>query len=133
MTHADYVALVIERVFAITYLVLGLSMLAYASRWRDWYDSTARKPGAAIKFGAIALLAGAVIIAGHNHWMSFPAGLLTVLGWIAIAKGLLLLLAPEFLDWWMRRIGIQLWTVMLGGAIAVALALIVGWQAFLRA
>ena len=44
--------------------------------------------------GALSLVAGAVIVAGHWSW-EWPGAVLTGFGWLLVGKGVACLLAPD--------------------------------------
>lgn len=45
--------------------------------------------------GALLVLAGLVVVAFHNRWSSPSAALVSLLGWLMLARGLALLAAPR--------------------------------------
>ena len=84
-----------EVFIAITAFVMGLSHLLRPQVWSDVYTAlgSAGRPGAFIN-GAIHLIPGAIIIAGHWVWTS-PQLVLTILGCLLVAKGTVCFLLPE--------------------------------------
>jgi hypothetical protein len=78
-----------------TSLVVGLSHVLYPADWGAAYAALHRagRPGAFAN-GGLSLVNGAAIVAGHPVW-SGPAVVLTVLGWLLIAKGVVCFLAPD--------------------------------------
>jgi hypothetical protein len=45
-----------------------------------------------------ALVVGILIVTNHNRYDTFVAGLVSVIGWWSIVKGLFLLIAPARVD-----------------------------------
>lgn len=45
--------------------------------------------------GILAFIVGAVTVTLHNEWSSAPAIVITVVGWLALAEGVLLLAVPR--------------------------------------
>src|SRR5215475_13936942 len=80
---------------AITAFVVGLSHLFRAQDWTTAYAYLHRagRPGAFAN-GAIHLIPGAVIVAGHWIW-TWPEAVLTILGCLLVAKGTVCFLAPQ--------------------------------------
>jgi hypothetical protein len=78
-----------------TSLVVGLSHLLYPGDWGAAFAALHRagRPGAFAN-GGMSLVPGAAIVAGHPVWTG-PAVVLTVLGWLLIAKGVACFLAPD--------------------------------------
>jgi uncharacterized protein YjeT (DUF2065 family) len=85
----------VEWFVLITSFVIGLSHAFQPDAWRQVYAALVRagRPGAFAN-GALSLLAGAVIAAGHPVWTR-PGVLLTAFGWLLVAKGAVCFLAPD--------------------------------------
>ncbi|MGB8388184.1 hypothetical protein, partial [Mycobacterium sp.] len=80
--------------------------------------------------GAFVLLFGLIIVAGHQYWRGAAAITVSLLGWLIVLRGLLLVAFPQaFVSVAHSMIGAQAWWVTL----CVVLALIglyltyVGW------
>jgi hypothetical protein len=85
----------IEWFVALTALIVGLSHIVQARTWVEFFGVLHRlvRPGAFVN-GAIHLVPGAVVIAGHPDW-SWPGAPLTALGWLLVVKGTTCFLAPD--------------------------------------
>lgn len=46
--------------------------------------------------GIIAFVIGGLILAVHNDWSSFLAGFITLIGWIALLEGFLMIALPKW-------------------------------------
>lgn len=79
----------------VTFLVIGTSHLLHPRAWVDVFEQLHRQgvPGAFIN-GTISLVTGAVFIAAHPVW-SWPAVVLTVLGWAMVIKGTICFVLPH--------------------------------------
>jgi hypothetical protein len=71
--------------------LLGVGMAAgdYTSVMREMAD-----PALSILVGILTLLAGLAIVNAHNLWVSDWRVIITILGWLAIIRGVLSLLFP---------------------------------------
>jgi hypothetical protein len=80
---------------ALTGAIVGVSHMVQRDAWAEAYDRLHRagRPGA-LANGAISLLPGALVVAGHPLW-TWPDNVLTVFGWLMVAKGAFCFLAPE--------------------------------------
>ena len=89
----------IEWFVALTSLIIGASHILRAGAWVEVYGLLHRngRPGAFAN-GALHLVPGAAVVAGHGAW-SWPGGVLTAFGWVLVVKGLICFLAP---DWALR-------------------------------
>jgi hypothetical protein len=85
----------IEMYVAITALVFGLSHLLRPDDWVAVYSALSRagRPGAFVN-GAIHLIPGAIIVAGHWVW-SWPESVLTIFGCLLVTKGSVCFLLPD--------------------------------------
>ncbi|MFH1375976.1 MAG: hypothetical protein ABIH35_04905 [Patescibacteria group bacterium] len=75
--------------------VIGLSLLLNQEFYQKVEKGFEKRKEMAILAGILNLLVGLVIILNHNIWEVNAAGLITLTGWIALIKGLNLLLAPK--------------------------------------
>src|SRR5947207_5906296 len=86
---------VVEWFVAVTAAVVASSHLLRPGDWAEAYRQLHRcgRPGAFAN-GALSLVPGAAVVAGHGAW-SWPGGVLTAFGWLLVAKGLVCFLAPD--------------------------------------
>lgn len=80
---------------AVMGLVVGASHILQSGSWARLYrflHSCGRK--GAIVNGLLALVPGLLIVAGYRVW-TWPMVIVTALGWLLIAKGVLCLVAPD--------------------------------------
>ena len=75
-----------------------------------------------ILFGVLALLAGLAIVNAHNLWVSDWRVIITVVGWLAIIRGVLSLLFPAK----MHTIGETITANTSGPVITALIFLVVG-------
>ncbi len=54
--------------------------------------------------GAMALIVGLLVVLNHNIWTTDWVGLVTLLGWIALIKGVLMVLIPKKAPKWGLKI-----------------------------
>ena len=76
-------------------IAAGLGGLADAARWPALIGELERSPGLLYLLAAIAFGAGALIVWVHNLWSDPLAILVTLIGYGALAEGLLLLAFPR--------------------------------------
>lgn len=77
---------------------VGLGILASRRYYTKIYRDLEKAPLALLTFGVAAMAAGIAQILAHNVWGSFTEGLVSFLGWATLAKGLLFIVAPGFVD-----------------------------------
>jgi len=85
----------IAQIAAVVYL--GVALGAFISRdyFRRILDDFYGNAGLAFIGGFMALIVGFLIVHFHNHWVSDWTVLVTLLGWLALIKGVLIIVAPQ--------------------------------------
>lgn len=76
-------------------IAAGLGGLIDGARWPDLIGDLERSPGLLYLLAALAFGAGALILWVHNLWTDPLAILVTLIGWSALAEGLVLLAFPK--------------------------------------
>jgi hypothetical protein len=80
----------------VTGVVIGLSHILQAGTWTELYAALSRQGRlGAFANGALHLATGAAIVTGHGQVWSWPAAVLTLLGWALVIKGAVAFLAPD--------------------------------------
>lgn len=87
-------ALIIAQVLGPLYLVAGLGLAAHPARFAGLLAGMETSPAQTFTWGFVALGLGLLILAVHPGWTADWTLLVTLIGWLAAAKGALLLLAP---------------------------------------
>lgn len=85
----------IAQILGVFFAVAGISMIAGGKRTAEAIEASLANKGVLWLWGIIALLVGAVIVVLNNIWMSGIPLLVTIIGWIALIKGIFILLAPD--------------------------------------
>ncbi|WP_421765108.1 hypothetical protein [Ekhidna sp.] len=88
----------IARILGIMYLSVGIGFFLF----REPYVLALRKildnPGYALLGGFMAIVGGMAMVTYHNLWVSDWRVIITIIGWIALIKGVILLLSPSYLQ-----------------------------------
>jgi len=120
-------SVVVARILSLTYLAAGVGALRGQISFRKMLHEFEQSPGLTYLSGFIALIVGMILVTYHNRWVSDWPVLITVVGWLSLVKGVLLIAAPQFLTsfkgWYKNA---QRW-----GAAMVALGLLFGYFGFL--
>lgn len=89
------IALVVEKIFGIMYLVVGISMLMQKAMWLELTAYYTQNMPRMMFVSFFPLLIGLIIVFTHNIWVFNLAVIVTIVGWLALIKGVLLFLAPQ--------------------------------------
>ncbi len=88
--------LLLAKFFGLYFLAIGLVFLINPKRIYSVYDRMIDNDGLLYVGGVIALLLGAFVISIHNIWiMGWPL-IITIIGWLSLAKGFGLMVYPGF-------------------------------------
>ena len=87
----------IFQIFSLGYLAIGIGILInpdiYKKLFEDFIDN-----GTALYFGGVmALIIGYLLVTFHNVWEMDWHLIITVIGWIALIKGVLILVQPKMM------------------------------------
>ena len=87
----------IARTLGVMYLSIGLGFFIF----REMHVLALRKildsPGYAMLGGFIAAAGGMAMVTYHNLWVNDWRVIITIVGWIALIKGVMLLIMPGYI------------------------------------
>ena len=84
----------VARVAALVYLSVGIGFLLDGTYSRKLMNDMMNDSSALYLGGFMALVAGFTIVTYHNVWEQSWVVLVTLLGWLALVKGVMLLAMP---------------------------------------
>ena len=93
MGHSTFLA----RLLGPLALAVGIGGLLNREAVRTLAASLARNPGLILILGALDLAIGLAIVQVHNLWVLDWRLAITLIGWLALARGLARILAPGWL------------------------------------
>ena len=77
-----------------TLLAIGIAMLVNARHFPEMAKQIGNDPGLIFVSGILLLVAGLAIVRVHNVWSGGWRVVVTVLGWLAVIRGILRMLLP---------------------------------------
>lgn len=87
----------IAKIIAIVYLSFGIGLLFNTSFYKKGIEELLDNAGYMILAGVSTIITGFLIIEYHNNWVKNWTLIITLIGWIALIKGILLLAFPKFM------------------------------------
>ena len=75
-------------------IVVGIGGLVSPSRWRAMMDDLDRSPGLVMALGFPVFVVGAVLVLIHSIWTDPLAVIVSLIGYVALFEGALLLATP---------------------------------------
>ena len=85
----------LARAFGIGIVIVALAALLMPARMAIVFADFERSPALAFLSALFAIVLGLFLIVLHSLWTDLPAALVSLLGWGVLAKGIVLLAAPE--------------------------------------
>jgi uncharacterized membrane protein HdeD (DUF308 family) len=115
--------IIITNILGILFVVLGMSLFANKKAVNSLLEEATKNGAVMWLFGFLSLLMGAIVITFVNSWNSNLEILITILGWLMLLKGIILLIIPSAITSVYRKIkGDSLFS--LGGVIVLIIGLI---------
>lgn len=85
----------IAKLVGVVYIALGLGMLFNSTYYKKAMKEMMSNASFIMLAGMLSLVLGVVIVLAHNVWESSWVVIITILGWLALVKGVLLLVFPK--------------------------------------
>ncbi len=88
-------SILIAKIIAIIYLSFGIGLLFNGNFYKKEIPKLLDNSAYLILCGFMAIIVGMLIIEYHNHWVKNWTVIVTIIGWIALVKGVFLLAFPK--------------------------------------
>ena len=85
----------IARIFGLCYLIMGASFAFNRKAFKQVMEDFCKNAALVFYGGILALVIGVVIILTHNIWVANWTVIITIIGWIALIKGIWLSVFPN--------------------------------------
>lgn len=131
MTGTEAVQRFVEWFVFLGFLVVGISHIAQARAWDEFFALLRAKGRAGVIVnGLLALTFGSIVVAGHNVWGGLPT-IVTLVGWAQLLKGFLHLAVPGIGERSLQMAETNpLNRFRIGGAVMLAVDVPIGWLIF---
>ena len=87
----------IFQIFSLAYLTIGIGILINPDFYKKLFEDFTENAFALYLGGIAALVIGYMILAFHNTWTKDLSVIITIIGWIALIKGILILVRPTIM------------------------------------
>ncbi len=85
----------IFQIFSIAYLAIGIGIFVNHDFYKKMFSDFIENSAILYLGGIMALVVGFFIVAFHNIWVMDLSVIITVIGWIALIKGVVILVLPK--------------------------------------
>ena len=122
-------SILIAKITSVIYLAAALGALCSADHYRNVVDDMFDNAALTYMMGFIAVIAGFLIVNYHNIWRANWTVLVTLVGWLALTKGVLIIAFPRFVQ---RYTGLLLkgWGLKVFPYVALFMGLLFGYFGF---
>jgi uncharacterized membrane protein HdeD (DUF308 family) len=86
----------IAKIAAVMYMSAGVGAFISEDHYRRIADDLYSNAGLIYLTGLMTVIIGFLIVHYHNRWTKNWTVLITILGWIALLKGIVLIVYPQF-------------------------------------
>lgn len=87
-------SILIAKIIGLIYLSFGVGILLNGSFYKKEIPKLLENTAYLILGGFLAIIVGVLIIDNHNYWVKNWTIVITLIGWIALIKGIMLLAFP---------------------------------------
>lgn len=95
---------IIAQVFGLIVTIFGLSIIVNHKSVIASLEKTVQSKGSLWVLGFIILIMGAVMVVFHNFWTSGLELFITILSWLTLIKGIVIVALPNIAAQWYRNI-----------------------------
>jgi len=92
----------IARILGLCYLVVGAGLLLNRKAFQRVMEDFCKNAALVLYGGMFALIIGIVIILKHNIWVANWTVMITIIGWLALIKGIWIVVFPDTVSKFMQ-------------------------------
>jgi uncharacterized protein YjeT (DUF2065 family) len=85
----------IFQIMGLTYLAIGLGMLVNPRFYKEMLNKMIDNEAVLFITGLLVFIIGYFLVAYHNIWTGDWTIIITIFGWLALLKGLMMVVVPE--------------------------------------
>ena len=97
-------SIVIARIASLVYLSAALGAILSRDHYRRVLEDLGKNAALVYFMGFTAVLLGFLMVHYHNKWVQDWTVLVTILSWLALIKGIVLIIFPRFIQSYSRPI-----------------------------
>ena len=87
----------IFQVFSLVYIAVGIGILINHPFYKKLFEDFIEHTSILYIGGIMALVLGYLIVTFHNTWTKDLSVIITIVGWLALVKGILILIRPNLM------------------------------------
>ncbi len=87
----------IFQAFSLVYISVGIGILINPGFYKKMFEGFTENASVLYLGGMAALVVGYLIVAFHNTWTKDLSVIITIIGWLALIKGILIFIQPKII------------------------------------
>ena len=87
----------IFQIFSLVYIAVGIGILINPDFYKKLFEDFIENASVLYLGGITVLVVGYLILAFHNTWTKDLSVIITIFGWLALIKGILILIQPKIM------------------------------------
>lgn len=87
----------VAQIIAVIYVSGGIAVLANKVNFNDIAEDFVKSPALTFSGGCLGMIIGTVLVHYHNNWVMNWTILITIISWLLLAGGLIVVLFPKSL------------------------------------
>lgn len=123
--------LLLVKIFGVIFTAIGLGFLLDPKQYEKMVTDYQKNSGLTYLAGIFTTLIGILIVTFHNIWEVSLAGLMTLFGWSALIKGLIILVFPKLIFQIAEKMLKIKNCILAMGLVILVLGIYLLWQGYL--
>jgi hypothetical protein len=123
-------AMMIAQILGPMYLVVALGLWLNGEHFKKIFESFVKSEASLYMGGIMALIVGILIIRAHNVWVADWSVLITIIGYLATLKGVLLIVFPETVTMMWKKFLIKGNGIRVGQFVTLILGAFLTWMGY---
>ena len=112
------------QLFGLAYLAIGVGALLDIKNWQRVFEDFTKNRPLLLIGGVGSLVVGFLLVAFHNTWAWEWPVIITIIGWLALIKGILLLALPQVMIILVAAMSIEKNLLKIHAAVTMVLGLL---------
>ena len=121
-------SLLIAKIISIIYISSGIGVLIGTINFNDIVEDFDKSPALTFVVGSVGIIIGIILIEYHNIWVKNWKVLVTIISWLFLIGGLVVVIIPKSLTYFKNSyISSRIW-----GLFMISFGLIIGYFGFIK-
>ena len=120
----------IFQLFSLVYITVGIGFLINPRFYKNIFQDFVERTSSLYFGGLFAIAVGYLIVAFHNTWTKDFSVIITIVGWLALVKGILILVCPKLMIALTKVISSKEKNLRIYGVIVIIIGLLLAFLGF---